>query len=492
MSSKNKVLLIRAKNIYNYNNYPPLGLIHLATVLKLNNYEPLIINSHLEADIFATIKKHLNDCLFVGLTLLTGEIPEAYEIMKFIKENSNVPIVVGGWHCTLFPEQTADCEYIDYLIPGEGEERIVEVATIIKEGRKISSKIFPKQVLDLEKLPTPDYSLDSNIENYIINFLTDKLAGYVRRPMRWLPYDSSRGCPSLCTFCINVVTNNTHYRKKSAEKVLFDIELIVKKYNLSHLKFIDDNFFVDIVRARKICQGIVDKGLNITWDAECRCDYFNDHMINEESLALFKKSGLVQLTLGVESGSQNTLNIMKKGITPIQGENAIKVCSEHGIIPRCAFMIEVPGETMDDIKKTVTFVKKLRKYDHFTCGLQIFRPYPKCELTDKMIKDGTFREPAAFTEWRNKDVIEMYSTHQYIRPWHVNGVYSEAAAYYNTMESGVSLSASMLPNPVDRLILWLFIATAKIRNRLDFYRWPVDRKLYKKFFTRVYQMFNKK
>jgi len=491
MDNKNKVLLIRPKNIYNYNNYPPLNLIHLASVLSNNGFEPIIINSHLEKDVLSTIKNYLPDCLFVGISILTGEIPEAYEIMKFIKENSKVPIVVGGWHCTLFPEQTAECEYVDYLVAGEGEDYIVEIAKIIKDGHSVNNKIFEKKILDLEKLPTTNYALDPNIEKYVNNFLTDKLTQYVKKPMRWLPYDSSRGCPSLCTFCINVVTGNTCYRKKSAEKVITDIEHIVKRYNLSHLKIIDDNFFVDINRVRIICQAIVAKGLNITWDAECRCDYFNDNMINEETLQLLKKSGLVQLTLGVESGSVKTLKLMKKGLIPEQGENAIRICDEHGIIPRCSFMIEVPGEAMDDIRKTIDFVKRLRRYKHFTCGLQIFRPYPKCELTDKMIADGVFREPSKFTEWTNKEIIELYSTHQYIRPWHINGVYSEAAAYYNTMESGVSLSTEMLKSKGDQLILKMFVSLAKLRNRLDFYKLSFDRRLYKKFFTNVYRKFNK-
>ena len=79
--------------------------------------------------------------------------------------------------------------------------------------------------------------------------------------MRWLPYESSRGCPSHRTFCINVVTDNRRYRKKSAGKVISEIEYIVKKYNLTHLKIIDDNFFVDIRRVREICEGIISKAL---------------------------------------------------------------------------------------------------------------------------------------------------------------------------------------------------------------------------------------
>jgi radical SAM superfamily enzyme YgiQ (UPF0313 family) len=156
----------------------------------------------------------------------------------------------------------ADCEYVDYVVAGEGEEHIVEIAKTLRKGDRCEKTIFHKKNVNIEALPLTDYELDESIDKFTDSYLTDKLSEYVRQPMRWLPYESSRGCPSQCTFCINVVTKNNRYRKKSAEKVVSEIEQIVNKYNLTHLKIIDDNFFVDIKRARKICEGIIEKGLD--------------------------------------------------------------------------------------------------------------------------------------------------------------------------------------------------------------------------------------
>jgi len=482
-----RILLIRPENIYNYNNYPALGLISIASKLKSSGYDIKIINCALEKDPLTTISKELEGSLFVGITLLTSEIPDAYRIMKFVKENSSVPVVIGGWHCTLFPEQMADCEYVDYVVAGEGEEHIVEIADMIKNNVAVSNKIFPKTILDLENLLLPDYSMDGKIEKFINNFLTDKLSDYVTQPMRWLPYESSRGCPSLCTFCINVVTGNTRYRKKSAEKVISEIEHIVKRYKLTHLKIIDDNFFVDIKRVREICEGIIKRGLNITWDGECRCDYFNDNMLNDETLALAKRAGLVEFTLGIESGSLHTLQLMKKGITPEQAEFAVKKCNEYGIIARSSFIIETPGETMEDIKKTIAFVNHLREYPYFTCAVQTFRPYPKCELTEKLVKEGHFNEPKRFIEWTDREIINTYVAAQYIRPWQVDGKYSDTVAYYITIESGISLGKHQIDRRIDRIIYRFFVSLAKIRNKFGFYRFPVDKKMYKKFFADFYK-----
>lgn len=482
-----KILLIRPRNLYNYNNYPSLSLICLGSKLKSEGYDVKIINSAFEQDVLNTISKELKDSLFVGISLLTSEAPDAYRIMKYIKENSDIPVVVGGWHCTLFPTQMAECGYVDYVVVGEGEEHITQIAENIKNNKPIDKKIFHKEILNLETLPLPAYSIDRKIETFINDFLTDKLSDLVVKPMRWLPYETSRGCPSFCTFCINVVADNTRYRKKSAEKVINEIEQLVNKYKLTHLKFIDDNFFVDIKRVREICKGIIEKKLNITWDAECRCDYFNDRMLNDETLALVKKSGLVQLTVGIESGSLHTLKLMKKGITPEQAEYAIIKCSEFKIIVRPSFIIEIPGETMDDIKKTIKFVNRFIQYPYFSCGIQTFRPYPKCELTENIIKNGFFEEPKNFLEWTDTKNIEVYVSAHYLRPWQVDGKFSETAAFFLTMESGGRLRNDLVDRAIDRLKNNIFIMFAKLRNRTGFYKYPIDKKLYKIFLAKFYE-----
>ena len=483
----NKILLIRPENVNNYYNYPPLSLIHLGSNLKLNGYDVKIINCGLDEDPLLRIRENLKDCLLVGITLLTSEAPSAYKIVKFIKENSAVPIVVGGWHCTLFPNQMADCEYIDYVVVGGGEEYIVEIADALRKNETIPNRIFQKRYVDLNKLPIPDYELDTDIERHITTFLTDKLGEYVFHPIRWLPYETSRGCPSQCTFCCNVVTGNTKYRKKSPAKVVSEIEYILKKYNITHLKIIDDNFFPDIRRVREICERIIKKGLHFTWDAECRADYFRDGMIDDATLSLAKRSGLVQLTIGVESGSSKTLMIMKKGITLNQGEFAVKKCNDHGIIARCSFIIEIPGETIKDIKKTIAFVNYLRRqYPWFICGVQIFRPYPKCELTENLIRRGYLLEPQRFIDWSDNKILKIYVGVHNIRPWQIDSKYSNLAAYYQGMESGF-IKKHMLDRKVDILINRIFMYIAKVRNKTGFYRFPVDKKMYEVFQTIFYK-----
>lgn len=481
-----KILLIRPANVYNYNNYPPLNLILLASALKTGGFLPEIINSAFEPDIETVLKDRLPGTLLVAITLLTPEVPDAVRIMQCIRDISDVPIVVGGWHCTLFPEQMAASRCVDYVIPGDGESHIVSLARDLQANKRPETRIYPRAFLDLNTLPEPEYSLDPSIERFISSYLTDTLSRYVKQPMRWLPYESSRGCPSECTFCINVVTGNTRYRKKDAQKVISEVEHLVRRYRLTHVKFIDDNFFVDIRRVRDICAGIIGRGLEITWDAECRCDYFNDRVLNDETLSLAKKAGLVQLTLGIESGSGHTLELMKKHLTPEQAEYAVRKCNEHGIIARSSFMLEVPGESREDIRSTIRFVNRMRRYPLFSAGVGTFRPYPKCELTEDLIRKGHLAEPKSLREWTSGDVINMYTAAEYIRPWQVDGPYSVAAAYYLNMESSTRLGSHQIRRRSDRIKNALFITAAALRNRLMFYRLPLDMELYKKFLVAFY------
>lgn len=482
----NKILLIRPENVYNYNNYPALNLISLSSSLQAAGYEAKIINCAYEKDPLGLIAQELPGSLFAGISILTSELPSAFKVMKFIKERSRLPVIVGGWHCSLFPEQMADTDYVDYVVVGEGEGHIVEIADFLKNGGKPIPRILDKKTLDLDALVFPDYSVEKQIERFISSYLTDKLSEVAVQPMRWLPYESSRGCPSSCTFCINVVTRNTVYRKKSSEKVIDEITSIVRKYKLTHLKFIDDNFFVDIERVIKICEGILERGLNITWDGECRCDYLNERMLNDKILELARRSGLIQLTLGIESGSRKTLKAMKKGISPEQAEFAVRKCNEHGIIARSSFILEIPGESIQDIRDTIRLINRFRRYPYFTCGVGTFRPYPRCELTRRLVQEGYLDEPKRLSDWIDTDIINTYTSAEYIRPWQVNGKYSESAAFYLNMESSVRLGNHQINNFLDKRINSFFALLGKIRNRIMFYALPFDKDLYKRFLASFY------
>lgn len=482
-----KVLLVLPQNTLSMNIYPPLNLILIGSALENAGFDVEIVTCSRERNPLKTIAEKCQKALFVGITVLTPEVPHAIQIAKIIRENSDTPIVWGGWHATLFEDQMAESNLVDYVVIDEGDELIVYLANALAHRGSPYGKILKNQrKLDMNRLPMPNYGLIKNLNDYMQNKLTDKFLEYDNREVKWLPYQASRGCPFFCTFCINVVTDNRRYRKKNAEKVIAEVRQIIEKYGINHLKIIDDNFFVDIQWVKEIAGGFIREDFGITWDAECRVDYFKEGFVDDRLLSLLTRSGLNELNLGIESGSLRTLKIMKKEITPEQSLHAVKSCSDHGIVVRCSFIIDIPGEKEEDILKTVNLVNKIREIPKTTCGVQTYRPYPKSELCERLIAEGTIQQPRTLIEWSNKEYIEQYAHTDAKRKWQKNYHLSSKVSFYQSLESAMWLKPHQIRNSLIRWLNILFTHLARYRNRRFFYRFSFDIWLYKIFKNSFY------
>ena len=489
---KNKIVLIQPKNTLSLNIYPPLGLVSIGSVLKSNGYDVVILSSGTNKDIVNIVLNECRDALLVGFTILTPEIPDAVHIAKIIKENYDIPIVWGGWHATLFPDQMANSDLVDKVVVDEGDLAILDIADNYKKNGyvKNDNKIIrnPKK-LDMTKLPTPDYNLLGNIETFITGELCDKFMEYDNREIRWLPYQASRGCPYECTFCINVVTDNRKYRTKDSKQVADEIEHLVKTYNLNHVKIIDDLLFVKIGWVKEIAQEIINRKLNITWDSEVRVDMFNDRLVNDEALDLFVRSGMNEVNFGIESGSEKSLETIKKRITPKIAYNAVKKCSEFGVVSRCSFIIDIPGEEPEDIYKTVRLAQKIRGLKKTMVGMHTYRPYPGSELCDELLKNKLIKQPEIFEDWSKEEYIQDFTYASAKRLWQKNYKLSSSVSFFQNLESGFWLFDHQIDLKFFKIINNFFIDIARLRNRFIFYSFPLDKYLYEIFlnYWKVYR-----
>ena len=477
---KNKILLIQPRNLQSLNNYLPLGLVCIGSTLEDKGYDVTILPTSRFKNYTEIIEKECKDSILVGITTLTTEVPHAIDISEFIKNKyPELPIVWGGWHTTLFPKQTVESHLVDYAIVGDGDELIVQLADSMRDNKPLKMGILRNtKHIDMEKLPMPNYELVMKLEEYFDEDLTDKFNEYVTEKIRWLPYQSSRGCPARCTFCINTVTNNRIYRKKSSKKVLREMEYISKKYKINHLKIIDDNFFVDIKRVREIAKGILKKKLKFTWDVECRTDYFKDGFVDDSTLSLLRKAGCVQFTMGLESGSQAALDRMKKDTTVEQNEFAVKQLDKWDIVPRTSFVADIPGDTKEDLLATQTFFNSLRKYKKFTGGMATYRPYPRSPLHETLVKDGHIIEPEKLMDWKNEYNVKLYGIYDNKKPWQMNYKLSTNMAFYNSAESSVWVREHQLERTADKIIFKFLQRISKFRNRWLFYHFTFDRIIY--------------
>lgn len=490
-----KIVLVRPKNIFAYSAYPPLELLTVGTVLHENGYDVKIINAAAQKNYKKLLLEECKDALIVGVTCYTSEVKSAIEITNFVKENFNVPIVWGGWHATLFPTQTCEDRNVDFVITNEGDYSMLKLVKSL-EGKgqlkeipglvyKENDKVVMNSSCDyvnIKELPIVKYDL-VNISRYSTTKLTDRFS---RAENVWLPYQSGRGCPHRCTFCINTVTGNSVVRMKSAKKVVEEVKTLIKKYGLTHLRIIDDNFFVNRRRVKEICEGFIKNKFGITWDAECRVDYFREGHLDDELLERCTKSGLIELTLGCESGSQRILDLMKKDIKVEQIIHCVKQCHKHKVIPRCSFMVGIPGEAKEEILLTAKLINKLREIEpEMAYGMATFRPYPRSELCDDLVKRDIFKEPKTLREWATKRYAQYYTERTHKQPWQTHPALAQNVSFYYTLASGILLANQQIRSKLVRKVNSFFINLAKGRAENLFFSFPIDKYFYD-FFYRAY------
>jgi anaerobic magnesium-protoporphyrin IX monomethyl ester cyclase len=398
---RNKVLLIYPKFYkvdFDAKSYP-LGLLSIGTILKQHGFEVKLIDFLVEDNSEEILQQELNDdVLAVGISAMTPQISSALEISALIKKgNKDVPVIWGGIHATLFPDQTIKNSLIDYVMTGEAELSFPKLLKFLQnkeEIENVSGLIYQKdgqviknpetELVDLNDLPILDYSLLSpktkQFDSIILN--------------------TSRGCPYRCTFCVNISLHNRDWRYQKADKVLEELEYLVNDLGYKKIKFQEDNFFVNRQRVIDILDGIESRNLKFEWLTNCRVDYFRDDYINDELLGRLKKSGCYKLAFGAESGSQRILDCIKKDIKIEQIIKSAEVCHNQGVRANYSFMCALPDETKGERIQTLKLIDRLLAIgpEIEIISPQPYRPYPGDELARQCEAMG-FKFPEKLEDW---------------------------------------------------------------------------------------------
>ncbi len=479
----NKVVFLKPGNNTSF-RVLPFGLLVLGSYLDKNGFNVKIIDCTVELD-YDAIMKDIEDALFVGLSVNTYEVPSAYDISKYIKAHSKTPVLWGGMHPTLYPGQTIASEYVDYIVFNEGDETILELAKNLMENKSIDEikglgfkkdgKIVMnpmRPLLNVENLPNLNYEL--------VDFKTH--LSLTSQPT--IIYESSRGCPYLCTFCWNVIVEGRQtFRPKSAKKIIDEVEFLMNKYNVHNVTFVDDNFFVWKHRVQEFCKLIKERNLKFTWYGECRADYFRDNYINEEFLDMLWEAGLRHLVIGAESGSQRLIDEMKKGTKVEQVIHSAKVLSKYPIAINYSFIIGSPSETKEELYQTVKMMKNLRKLNKNAYpNTFVLTPYPKSEMTQHLVENGILKEPKTLEEWTLDESQNVYTGRYVDKPWHNNKRLMRGIIYATRM-SFYEISEARLKEIISNFQWFyfsdvLFCSLGKLRIATNFYYLLFDKFLY--------------
>ncbi|HLD58100.1 MAG TPA: radical SAM protein, partial [archaeon] len=303
------------------------------------------------------------DTEWVGLGIYTPTAKKAFELADSLKKKGH-KVVLGGPHVAIFPEESL--KHADKVIVGEGEESI---PLIFDSSEKILKSGLVK---NLDSLEFPDWT----------GFPLEKYSSPTRKK-KFLSIMTSRGCPFACVYCYKGMFGRT-YRTMSPKNVLDEIGFLIEKYGIEELGIVDDNFTLNRKRVEEICSGIIERGYKINWNCPngVRVD-----TLSPELLQLMKKAGCYQLSFGIESGNQEVLDKVGKGIKLEQVKNAVKFAKQAGIETIGFFMIALPFDNEKTMLETIDFAKSL---DLDLAQFTVTTPYPGTELYEIVKQKGKF------------------------------------------------------------------------------------------------------
>lgn len=485
-----------------------MGLLSIGSVLSQHGYRIKILDGVLgKVDLTSELNQiNPQETLFVGISSMTAQLPSAVKAATIIRERyPSLPIVWGGVHATLFPEETCADRLVDIVVIGEGEYSCLELAEAFSGAREFSSIkgivykdsegktnfTGTRNLQELDMLPFPNYEL-FNLDDYLYRAIIDKENVKNRKYGKMLSIHSGMGCPYTCTFCINTTVyregkyyTKSPYRGKSATRILDEIEILLKKYKVDYIDIVDENFLVDKKRFFEFLDGIEKRRLKFTWFLGGRANYFNQNYLTEGVIAKISALGCVLLGIGAESGSQRVLDFLKKGITVEQIEYAARILNKHRIVCETSFMIGLPYETSDDMLKTISFVKKLRKIGPYvgTQSPQLYRPIPGGELFNECVKLG-FVAPKTIREWTSEKLQASGSLDIDKLPWISRDNKTVIIIRYITdILSNIKFKWWLLDKTpsflIKKLTLDFIDILFSLRKRLDFWSFPIEYKCFK-------------
>jgi anaerobic magnesium-protoporphyrin IX monomethyl ester cyclase len=426
----------------------PMGILSVGSVLKKRGWPVELININ-EKEIDKTVAYIIEqDPLYLGLSVMTGvQTQHSAELSKKIKAQSRLPIIWGGIHPSLLPEQCLQEDYIDYVVISEGELTILELTEKIIKGEEPEGVLGVGYKKNGQPKINPWRPFIEDLDQYRLDFSLLDLEKFIfplGAHKRVIAYKSSRGCPCNCAFCYNSIFNKNRWRTWSVATVVEDINYLKEKYKVEAIKFYDDNFFVNRVRALEILEKI-----KLPTHLEIRID-----SINEEVAQKMKEFKVFDLLIGAESGSNRMLQLIDKKFTTERIMESVKILAKYDLPASYSVILGLPTETEEEFEATINLlygIYKIHPRAVFTLGAYL--PYPGSRMYNFAIAND-FKPPLRTEDWGKIDRFRK----DFKSPW-VN-----VKKVWRIREYFKFLNWKLGP-----LIKWF---EWRIRHR--FFAWPLD------------------
>lgn len=419
-----------------------MGLGYISALLKRHGHKTRLYAPYRyeEGTITHNIDSFKPD--LIGLSLTTNQVELASQIMDYIKASYGLPLVIGGIHPTVMPEDCISRDGVIAICRGEGEEAMLELVTARTAGKdctgiknlwlKKDGRIFKNYLRplleDLDKLPFPDREL-FDYQRLLNDYPQVELM-------------AGRGCPYKCTYCVNPFLNRLaaegrYIRQRNVENILNELGEITARYNhIETVLFHDDTFTLDRLWLREFSLRYRER-FKIPFWCNTRVD-----AIDKEKLGWLKEAGCLQIHLGIETGNDFiSRSILNRNLGRTQIMASCRQAKEMGFKLAVFNMVGLPYETVASIKETIQINREIGP-DSIFCS--IFYPYPGTVLYDLCQKKGWLSPRQVSSFFESVSVLDQPS----IRP--------EEVAYYHEIFKGLVLYPKFGPaiQAMARLKIW--------------------------------------
>jgi anaerobic magnesium-protoporphyrin IX monomethyl ester cyclase len=372
---------------------PPNGIYSLGAILKANGYSVRVLDASIKGLSFEETLSAIHDCQpsLVGISALTPHLPSMSRLVATLNQQGfEGRIICGGPHFNNTREEFMLTNNVSYIMYGEAENAFVEFTRrfLAKEsmegqpnliwrpdgGEIVTNPALPV-IEDLDTLPFADLSLGDPGDYETMYGSSGRITGLL----------ASRGCPYLCTFCDVFSVWGRKMRFRSASSVMDEIEYNIRNFGITEFVFKDSTFTLNYKWLDSLLDEMEKRKLPITWICNTRVD-----RVTLDLLKRMKRLGLTTISYGVESGSQEILDSLKKKITIAQIEEAFRMTASVGLAASAYFMVGNPGESLATAQQSLDLALRLPAT---FVDVSVTVAYPGTELYDVAVQKGYLKDP---------------------------------------------------------------------------------------------------
>jgi radical SAM superfamily enzyme YgiQ (UPF0313 family) len=466
----------------------PYALLYLERMLRGLNLDVILVDEQQQPDYLRVLEENGNRLLLAGVSAMTGyQIAGGIAFSQQVRKHSRAPIVWGGWHATLLPEQTLREPYVDFVVAGQGERPLRQLVERLRTGRDICDIAglgFKRGATLCVNPPAP---VEDRSSLPSINLDLVDLSKYVAPSPcaeRTLNYFTSHGCPFSCAFCSVANVYRHHWHPKPVEQIIQELRLIKARTGIDGVVFDDDNFFVRAEFSRELARAMIEAKLDLKWNTSAHARLFST-TFTDEDLQLFRRAGCRRIYVGAESGDQGVLDVLEKRLKLEDTFRAVEMLKRNGIAAAVSTMVCLPMNPGRDFWLTLNMICRAKRIDPgLGVGMWFYTPYPGTALYETARERG-FRPPERLAEWANHTLANFKA------PWApkecegFRSIFMTAYVYFLNHEA-----YGRVRNPALRglayLLNQLLFSIVRLRVKAKCFLFPVDAILFSRF-LRIYK-----